>query len=107
MTLLIGARCQDGIVLAADRRRMARYEKGPDTTKLFKLDCDVLLAGAGDDAVLNEARIYIELRINELQSEMPKLKLFDIVKVTMNVVNELVNCYRTMRLSLIIRRLDG
>ena len=94
MTLIIGARCQDGIVLAADRRRMARYEKGPDTNKLFRLDCGVLLAGAGDDAVLNEARIYIELRVNELQSEIPELKLFDIVKVTMNVVNELVNCYR-------------
>ena len=94
MTLIIGARCQDGIILAADRRRLARYEKGPDTNKLFKLDCGVLLAGAGDDAVLNEARVYIELRVNELQSEIPELKLFDIVKVTMNVVNELVNCYR-------------
>jgi 20S proteasome alpha/beta subunit len=94
LTLIIGATCQDGIVLAADRRRMAWYEKGPDTNKLFKLASGVLLAGAGDDAVLNEARIYIELRINELQSEISELKLFDIVKVTMNVVNELVNCYR-------------
>jgi 20S proteasome alpha/beta subunit len=94
LTLIIGATCQDGIVLAADRRRMARYEKGPDTNKLFKLDCGALLAGAGDDAVLNEARIYIELRVSEIQSETPELKLFDIVKVTMNVVNELVNCYR-------------
>jgi len=94
LTLIIGARCQDGIILAADRRRMARYERGPDTNKLFKLDCGVLLAGAGDDAVLNEARIYIELRVKELQGEIPELKLFDIVKVTMSVVNELVNCYR-------------
>ena len=43
MTLIIGSRCQDGIVLAADRRRMARYEKGPDTNKLFKLGCGVFL----------------------------------------------------------------
>ena len=94
MTLLIGARCQDGIVLAADRRRMSRYEKGPDTNKLFKLDCGVLLAGAGDDAVLNEARIFIERRIKELQSETPQLKLFDIVETTRSIVNELVNYYR-------------
>jgi hypothetical protein len=43
---------------------------------------------------LNEARIYIELKVSEIQSETPALKLFDIIKVTMNVVNELVNCYR-------------
>jgi len=94
LTLIIGARCQDGIILAADRRRMARYEKGPDTNKLFKLDCGVLLAGAGDDAVLNEARIFIERRVKEFQSEALQLKLFDIVEITMSVVNELVNCYR-------------
>jgi len=73
---------------------MTRYEKGPDTNKLFRLDCNVVLAGAGDDAVLNEARIIIERRVNELQSQTPKLKLFDIVDITMSVVNELVNCYR-------------
>jgi len=73
---------------------MARYEKGPDTNKLFKLDCGVLLAGAGDDAVLNEARIFIERRVKELQSETSQLELFDIVEITMSVVNELVNCYR-------------
>lgn len=94
MTLIIGARCQDGIVLAADRRRMARYEKGPDTNKLFRLDCGVLLAGAGDDAVLNEARIVIERRVEESQSETSQLDLFDILKITMSVVNDLVNCYR-------------
>ena len=94
MTLIIGARCQDGIVLAADRRRMARYEKGPDSNKLFKLDCGVLLAGAGDDAVLNEARIIIERRVEESQSETSQLDLFDILKITMSVVNDLVNCYR-------------
>ena len=94
MTLVIGTRCQDGIILAADRRRLARYEKGPDTSKLLKLDCGVLLAGAGDDAVLNEARVFIEHRIKGLKSESPQLLLFDIVKVTMSVVNELVNCYR-------------
>lgn len=94
MTLIIGARCQDGIVLAADRRRMARYEKGPDTNKLFKLDCGVLLAGAGDDAVLNEARIFIKRKAKELQSEAPQRELFDIVEITKSVVNELVDCYR-------------
>lgn len=94
MTLIIGTRCQDGIVLAADRRRMARYERGPDTNKLFKLDCGILLAGAGDDAVLNEARIVIERRVEESQSETLQLDLFDILKITMSVVNDLVNCYR-------------
>ncbi len=94
MTLIISARCQDGIILAADRRRIARYEKGPDTNKLFKLDCGVLLAGAGDDAVLNEARIFIERRVKELQRETTQRELFDIVEITMSVVNELVNCYR-------------
>jgi 20S proteasome alpha/beta subunit len=65
MTLVIGARCKEGIVLAADRRRLARYEKGPETEKLFKLSCGAILAGAGDDAVLNEARLTIEQRIEE------------------------------------------
>jgi len=73
---------------------MARYEKGPDTNKLFKLGCGVFLAGAGDDAVLNEARIFIEERVKELRSQKPQLRLFDIVEITMSVVNELVNCYR-------------
>ena len=73
---------------------MERYEKGPDTNKLFKLDCGVLLAGAGDDAVLNEARIFIERRAKELQSEAPQRELFDIVEITKSVVNELVDCYR-------------
>lgn len=94
MTLIIGARCQDGVVLAADRRRLARYEKGPDTNKLFKLACDVVLAGAGDDAVLNEARIFIGRRAVELQNQTPQLKLFDVLEITMSVVNELINCYR-------------
>ena len=71
MTLIIGARCQEGIVLVADRRRLARYEKGPDTNKLFKLACGVALAGAGDDVVLNEARVFIERRVTELQSQTP------------------------------------
>jgi len=94
MTLIIGARCRDGIVLAADRRRLARYEKGPETNKLFKLSCGVALAGAGDDAVLNEARIFIESRVEELVHQSHSVKLFDIVEITISVVNELVNCYR-------------
>lgn len=92
MTLIIGARCRDGVILAADCRRLARYEKGPDTRKIFKLDCGVLLAGAGDDAVLNEARIFIEHRVEEVRGQSPKL--FDIAEITAGVVNELVGLYR-------------
>ncbi len=94
MTLIVGAHCRDGIILAADRRRLARYEKGPETTKLFKLNCGVLLAGAGDDAVLNEARVFIERRIEETPNQPAAIKLFDIVEITCGVVNELVGCYR-------------
>ncbi len=94
MTLIVGARCQDGVVLAADRRRLARHEKGPDATKLCKLSCGVALAGAGDDAVLNEARFLIERRIKEMANESPAETLFDVVEVTATIVNELVNYYR-------------
>jgi len=94
MTLIIGARCSDGIVLAADRRRLSRYEKGPETNKVFRLDCDVVLAGAGDDAVLNEARVLIDRRVKEVKSESPSIKLFDIVEITAGVVNELVSYYK-------------
>ena len=94
MTLIIGTKCRDGVVVAADRRRLARYEKGPETTKLFKLACGVVLAGAGDDAVLNEARIFIERRIEESRSQSAEIKLFDIVEITCSVVNELVGYYR-------------
>lgn len=94
MTLIIGARCRNGFVLAADRRRLARYEKGPETNKLFKLSCGVALAGAGDDAVLNEARIFIERRVEESASQSPIVKIFDIVEITVSVVNDLVSYYR-------------
>ena len=94
MTLIIGTRCRDGVVLAADRRRLARYEKGPETNKLFKLTCGVALASAGDDAVLNEARIFIGRRVEELHRQSPNVKLFDIVEITLSVVNELVSYYR-------------
>ena len=94
MTLIIGARCQDGIILAADRRRMVRHEIGPDTNKLFKLDCGVALAGAGDDAVLNEARVFIEREVEKPRDQTFQMKLFGIVEITIGVVNELVNCYR-------------
>jgi 20S proteasome alpha/beta subunit len=94
MTLITGARCRDGIVLAADCRRLARYEKGPITTKLFKLSCGVALAGAGDDAVLNEARFFIDQRIKEPQSEAPVKNLFDVVQITASIVNELVGYYK-------------
>jgi proteasome alpha subunit len=94
MTLIVGARCHDGVILAADRRRLARYEKGPEAIKLFKLDCGVVLAGAGDDAVLNEARLLIEYRAEEPQDQSRQVKLFDILKITMNTVNELVGIYQ-------------
>lgn len=94
MTLIIGTRCRDGVVLAADRRRLARYEKGPSTTKLFQLSCGVALAGAGDDAVLNEARLFIDRRIKDLESESPVQTLFDVVEITASIVNELVSYYK-------------
>jgi len=94
MTLIIGARCSDGIVMAADRRRLSRYEKGPETNKLFRLDCDVLLAGAGDDAVLNEARVFIDRGVKEFNSQSSFATLFDIVMITSNTVNELVSYYK-------------
>jgi len=94
MTLIVGARCCDGIILAADRRRLAKYEKGPETNKVFKLSCNVALAGAGDDAVLNEARVFIERRVEEFQSQSSNMKLFDVVEITCSVVNELVGYYR-------------
>ncbi len=94
MTLIIGARCRDGIMLAADRRRLARYEKGPETNKLFLLSCGVALAGAGDDGVLNEARIIIERKTKETAHQSAIVKLFDVVEITMSVVNELVGLYR-------------
>ncbi len=94
MTLIVGVRCKDGVVVAADRRRLARYEKGPEATKVFKLDCGAVLAGAGDDAVLNEARFFIENRIEESRSQTPAMKLFDIVEITCSIVNELVGYYR-------------
>jgi len=94
MTLIIGARCQDGIILAADRRRMSKYERGPSTTKLFALSCGVAIAGAGDDAVLNEARVFIDRRIEELQTQTPIAALFDVVEAAAIVVNELVGFYK-------------
>jgi len=94
MTLIIGARCRDGVVLAGDLRRLARYEKGPEVTKVFKLTIGAVLAGAGDDAVLNEARVLIERRVEESRSQSPAVKIFDIVEITCSVVNELVGLYR-------------
>jgi len=94
MTLIVGARCRDGVTLAADRRRMSRYEKGPSATKLFVLSCGVAIAGAGDDAVLNEARVFIDRRIKELQAQNSINTLFDVVEVVANVVNELVGFYK-------------
>jgi len=94
MTLIVGERCCDGIILAADRRRLAKSEKGPETNKIFKLSCNAALAGAGDDAVLNEARVFVERRIEEFQGQSSNMNLFDVVEITCNVVNDLVSYYR-------------
>ena len=95
MTLVVGARCCDGVILAADRRRLAGYEKGPESNKLFKLSRGVLLAGAGDDAVLNEASVLIERRVAESsRGTPPDMKLSDVLEITCGVVNELVGIYR-------------
>lgn len=96
MTLIVGARCSDGVVLAADRRRLSKHERGPSTTKLFQLSCGVALAGAGDDAVLNEARILIDRRVKEFQSESSITSLFDIVEATAGIVNDLVSRYQNV-----------
>jgi 20S proteasome alpha/beta subunit len=94
MTLILGARCRDGVILAADRRRLSKHEKGPSTTKVFELSCGVVLAGAGDDGVLYEARVFIDRRIKEIQAQASITTLLDVVEVTASVINELVNCYR-------------
>ncbi len=94
MTLIIGARCSDGVVMAADRRRMSKHEKGPSTTKLFKLSCGAVLAGAGDTSVLFEARTLIDRRIKALGTEEPVSALIEVVEIVATVVNELVSCYR-------------
>lgn len=96
MTLIIGARCTDGVVLAADRRRLSRYERGPSTTKLFKLSCGVAIAGAGDDAVLNEARVLIDRAIKEPECGTSPTTLFDVVQIAASLVNQLVGCYKDM-----------
>jgi len=81
MTLIVGARCRDGVILAADRRQLARYERGPDTDKLFKLSCGAVLAGTGDNAVLNEARLFTERRVKEFETPSSMATLFDIVEI--------------------------
>jgi proteasome alpha subunit len=94
MTLIIGAKCQNGVVLAADRRRTSKFEKGPSVTKLFTLSCGVAIAGSGDDAALNEARIFIDRRISESQDRSSMATLFDVVEIAASVVNELVGYYK-------------
>lgn len=96
MTLILGTRCHDGVVIAADRRRLSKHEKGPSTTKLFQLSCGVALAGAGDDAVLNEACILIDRQVKEFQSESSITSLFDIVEATAGIVNDLVSRYQNV-----------
>ena len=94
MTLVIGARSINGVILAADRRRLSRHEKGPDVSKLFKLSCEVVLTGAGDDAVINEARTLIDDQVEELRAQASASTLLEVVKVTASVVNDLVARYQ-------------
>ena len=94
MTLIIGLRSPKGVIITADRRRLSRHEKGPDVTKLFKLSCGVVLAGAGDDGVLNEARTLIDSQVEELQAQGSASTLLEVVEVTASVVNELVARYQ-------------
>lgn len=94
MALIVGTRCSDGIILAADRRSVAKYERGPETTKLSRLNSGVVLAGAGDIAVLHETKILVERKVEEAQSQSPEIRIFDIVEITASVVNELVNLYQ-------------
>ena len=94
MTLIVGTRCSDGIILAADCRSVAKYERGPETTKLSRLNSGVVLAGAGDIAVLHEAKILVERKVDETHSQSPEIRIFDIVEITASVVNELVNLYQ-------------
>ena len=94
MTLIIGARSPNGFILAADRRRLSRHEKGPDVSKLFRLSCGVILTGAGDDAVINEARTLIDRQVEELQAQTSASTLLEVVEVTASVVNDLVARYQ-------------
>lgn len=94
MTLIIGARCPNGVILSADRRHLSRHEKGPDIAKLVQLSCGVALAGAGDDGVLNEARTLIDSQVEELQAQASESTLLEVVKVTASVVNDLVARYQ-------------
>lgn len=94
MTLIISERSPDGVILSADRRRLSKHERGPDVSKLFKLSCGVVLAGAGDDAVLNESRVLIDRRVEELQAQASASTLLEVVEVTASVVNELVARYQ-------------
>jgi 20S proteasome alpha/beta subunit len=73
---------------------MSKHEKGPNTTKLFRLSCGAVLAGAGDTSVLFEAKTLIDRQIKELGTERPISALIEVVEITASVVNELVNCYR-------------
>ena len=94
MTLILGARGKDGVFLSADRRRLSKHERGPDCSKLVKLSCGLVLAGAGDDAVINEARTLIERQVEELQAQSLASTLLEVVEVTASVVNELVSRYQ-------------
>lgn len=93
MTLIVGSKGIDGVFLSADRRHLSKHERGPDISKLFKLSCGVAIAGAGDAAVLNEARTLINRQAEELQAQGSASTLLEIVEIAAAVVNGLADRY--------------
>ena len=84
MTLIIGKRCQDGVILAADRRELRGFEPN-EQSKIRQIHFEVnpakalvLLAGAGVAAFWDEVSWSSEQYLNT-ETE-PKVKTFlDIV----------------------------
>ena len=82
MTLIIGARCKDGVVIGADRRGMRGAEPS-DEKKLFNIDGIVVgvagVTGIRDDFLLLMKRREIGTRLRDLYEV--KLEVEDMVKL--------------------------
>lgn len=82
MTLIIGARCKDGVVIGADRRGMRGAEPS-DEKKLFNIDGIVVgvagITGIRDDFLLLMKRREIGTRLRDLYEV--KLEVEDMVKL--------------------------
>src|SRR5271157_3696680 len=80
MTLIIGKKCRDGIILAADRRALRGLEPNEQNKiKQIPLEIDsgksqILLAGAGVGAFWEEIAWASEQYINGVNE--PKVKIF-------------------------------